>query len=69
MRKFGIEITKGNTETLIKTFDTKEEGMIFGAEYFKTMKREDGILTLFDAEFDENGQRVNQEERVFHVWY
>lgn len=69
MKKFGIEVVKGNDSTLIKTFDTKEDGMIFGADYLKTMKREDGILSLFNAEFDENGQIVNNERRIYHVWY
>lgn len=69
MKKFGIEITKGNEEILVDTFDDKDEAMAFGADYFKTMKREDGVLTCFEGEFDELGNRVGDEERVCHVWY
>lgn len=69
MKKFGIEVTKGNTETIIKTFKTKEEAMQFGAEYFKTMPRDAGVLTCFEGDFDEQGNRMNNNERICHVWY
>ena len=69
MKKFGIEITKGNEEILVDTFDDKDKAMSFGADYFKTMKREDGVLTCFEGEFDELGNRLGDEERVCHVWY
>lgn len=69
MKKFAIEVTKGNTDTVIRTFETKEEAMQFGAEYFKTMPRDAGVLSCVEAEFDEIGQRVNNEERLYHTWY
>lgn len=69
MKKFAIEVTKGNTSTVIKTFETKEEAMQFGAEYFKTMPRDAGVLTCFEGEFDEQENRTDNSERIFHVWY
>lgn len=68
MKKFAVEITKGNTETVIAVRDTKEEAKAFGDEYFKTMSRDQGILTLFSGEFDEDNQRVDMSERVHHIW-
>ena len=68
MRKFAVEITKGNTETVIAVRDTLEEARTFGDEYFKTMTKEQGILTLFAGEFDANDQRVDRREEIFHIW-
>ena len=68
MRKFAVEITKGDTETVIAVCDTKEEAKAFGDEYFKTMTREQGILTLFAGEFDENDQRKDMREEIFKIW-
>lgn len=68
MKKFAIEVTKGDTETVIAVRDTKEEARAFGDEYFKTMSRDQGILTLFSGEFDENNQRVNMSECVYYIW-
>ncbi len=69
MIKFGIEVTKGNIETLIRTFDDHGEAMIFGNNYFAQMKKEDGILTCFSAEFDENNNKLSNVEKVYHVWF
>ena len=69
MKKFAIEVTKGNTSTVIKTFETKEEAMQFGVEYFKTMPRDNGVLSCIETEFDESCQRVSNEALLYHVWY
>lgn len=71
MMKYGIEITKDNTETVIMTFDLSEKdtAMAYGENYFGSMKKGDGILTLFVGEFDEQGNRLSNEERICHVWY
>ena len=68
MKKFAVEITKGDTETVIAVRDTKEEAKAFGDEYFKTMSRDQGILTLFSGEFDKDNQRVDMSECVHHIW-
>lgn len=69
MRKFGIEVTKGNVETAIKTFDDKESALAFGSKYFAELPKGEGIVTCFEAEFDQNDQKVGNAEKIYHVWY
>lgn len=69
MRKFGIEVTKGNAETVIKTFEDKDAAMEFGAKYFAKLPKGEGIVTCFAAEFDQNDQKVGNAESIYHVWY
>ena len=69
MRKFGIEVTKDNVETVIKTFEDKDAAMEFGAKYFAQLPKGEGIVTCFAANFDQNGQKVDNIEFTYHVWY
>lgn len=69
MQKFGIEVTKGNTETVIETFETKEAAMDFGKDLFMRLQKGDGIVTCFEAEFDDQNRKVGTAERIYHVWY
>lgn len=68
MKKFVIEKTKGNTEIVVKTFDSKEEALAFGEDLIKTMTRSDGILTCAYTDVDESGNKTSDSEQVFHVW-
>lgn len=69
MYKYGIEVAKGNVETVIKTFEDKDAAMEFGAKYFAQLPKGDGIVTCFATEFDEKDQKVGNAEAIFHVWY
>ncbi len=68
MKKFAIEKTKGNTETIVKTFDTKEEALAYGNEFIKTMPRGDGVLCCVYTDVDESGNKTSASEEIFHVW-
>lgn len=69
MKKFVIEKTKGNTDTVVKTFDTKEEALAFGEELIKNMIRSEGILTCAYTDVDEVGNKTSDSEEIYHVWY
>ena len=68
LKKFAVEITKGNTETVIAVRNTREEAEAFAEEYVKTMSKDQGLLTLFSGEFDENDQRIDMNERILRIW-
>lgn len=69
MRKYGVEVTKGNVETVIKTFEDKDAAMEFGAKYFAKLPKGEGIVTCFEADFDEHNHKIGSAERIHHVWY
>ena len=68
MRRFIIEITKGDTETIIRDFDTLQEAKQFGSEYFLGMTRAQGILCCAAADLDASGRRTSNVEEIYQVW-
>lgn len=68
MKKFAIELTKGNEETILALFDTKEEAMAAGEQYRKQYSREQGLINCILAEFDEKGNMVGNSYHLYHSW-
>ena len=59
--KFAVQLTKDNTDTIIKRFETQEEAKKFGDEYHSDMKHSDGVLSLVSHEAD-------GAEKIYHIW-
>lgn len=68
MKKFAIELTKGDDETILALFDTKEEAMAVGEQYRKQYTREQGLVSCILTDFDEKGNRVGNSYRLYHSW-
>lgn len=68
MLKFAVELTKGDTDTIIRTFETRDAAMEFGQEYWRTLPKGAGVLCCVMTDFDAAGQRTSSAERVYHVW-
>lgn len=68
MKKFAIELTKGDDEIILALFDTKEEAMAAGEQYCKQYSREQGLVSCIFADFDEKGNRVGNSYRLYHSW-
>ena len=69
MWKYTITRIKGNDAEFIQVFDTKDEAMKFGAKYFLSLPKGEGIVSLDAIEVDENSQRIGDYQKVYHVWY
>lgn len=69
MRRFIIEVTKGNTDTIIRDFETLQEAKQFGNEYILGMTRSQGILCCCAVDLDASGRRTSNAEEVYHVWH
>lgn len=67
-RKFAIIRVVGNNETVLKYFEEneKEEAKAYGAEIAKT--NTEGVIVCELARFDNDGNKKNNESRVFEVW-
>ena len=68
MKRFAIEIVRGNDTRLLGTYDTKEQGYEVGKSYSQTLAGEGGVVVLFSGDFDEHNKRISNECRVFEIW-
>lgn len=68
MKRFAIEIVKGNDTKILGAYDTKEQGFEAGRSYAQTLAGEGGVVTLIYADFDENNKPTSKEVRIFEVW-
>lgn len=68
MKRFAIEIVRGNDARILGTYDTKERGCEVGRSYAHALAGEGGVVTLIYADFDENNKRNSNEERIFEMW-
>ena len=69
MMKYAIELTNGNRETIVETFEDKDAAMEFGKSYFANLPKGGGIVSCISAEFDELGNRIGNSEIIYHVWH
>jgi hypothetical protein len=68
MKRFAIEIVRGNDTRILGTYDTKEQGQEVGRSYAQALAREGGLVTLIYADFNEHNKRTSNECRIFDIW-
>ncbi len=68
LKRFAIEIVRGNDTRILGTYDTKEQGCEVGKSYAQALAGEGGVVALIYADFDENNKPTSNEERIFEVW-
>ena len=68
MKRFAIEIVRGNDTRLFGTYDTKEQGREVGKSYAQALAGQGGVVVLFCGDFDEYNKRTSNECRIFDVW-
>ena len=68
MKRFAIEIVRGNDTSLFGTYDTKEQGYEVGKSYSQALAGEGGVVVLFRGEFDEKNNRLSNESRIYEIW-
>ena len=68
MKRFAIEIVRGNGTRILGTYDTKEQGQEVGRSYARALAGEGGLVTLIYADFNENNKRTSNECRIFDIW-
>ena len=68
MKRFAIEIVKGNDSRILGTYDTKEQGVEVGKSYAQALAGEGGVVTLICADFDGHNKRTSNDCRLYEVW-
>ena len=68
MKRFAIEVVRGNDTRLFGTYDTKEQGQEVGRSYAQALAGEGGVVTLIYADFNEQHKRTSNECRIFDIW-
>lgn len=65
--KFAVTCVMGNTETVLRYFDSKAAAIAYG-EAEKHRLCGGGVLSCIQADFDESGNMKHNTCRVFDVW-
>jgi hypothetical protein len=68
MKRYAIEIVRGNDTRLFGTYDTKEQGYEVGKSYTQALAGEGRVIVLFRGEFDEKNNRLSNESRIYEIW-
>ena len=68
MKRFAIEIVRGNDTRLLGTYDTKEQGYEVGKNYALALAGKGGVVVLFSEDFDEHNCPTSGESRIYEVW-
>lgn len=68
MKRFAIEIVRGNDTRLFGTYDTKEQGYEVGKSYSQALAGEGGVVILVYRDFDEENKPTSNEEQIFEIW-
>lgn len=69
MRKFALKLTKGDTQKILLVCDSEEAAMQEGVKILDTLRKTDGLLSVIQADFDENNNIVGGGYKLFHAWY
>ncbi len=65
-RKYALTHIVGDTEQIIKVFDTKDDAIAYGDAVAHDYK--DGTVACIQALFDFSTNKMSASRRVFHVW-
>ena len=65
-KKFAVTQFVGEKEVVLKTFDSKDEAMAYGAEVAKNNPGE--IVSCVFALFNEEGKMNNRDMIIFEIW-
>ncbi|MBO5099575.1 MAG: hypothetical protein J6C16_05345 [Clostridia bacterium] len=69
MIKFALLLSKGDEETVLETFETKEEAIKRGNELHSQYTSDQGLLNCVATEIDENNKMTNpNRQRCFRAW-
>ena len=68
MKRFAIEIVRGNDTRLFGTYDTKEQGYVVGESYAQALAGEGGVVILVYRDFDDDNKPTSNEEQIFEIW-
>lgn len=68
MKKYAIEIVKGNDTRILGTYDTKEHGSEVGKSYAQALAGEGGLVVLAFRDFDENNNPTSNAEQILEIW-
>lgn len=66
--KYALKLTRGDDVKILAVYDDKSAAMAAGAEYRKTISRDAGLLSLIEAEFDENNQMIGVAYKLHEIF-
>ena len=66
--KYALKLTRGDDVKILAVYDDKSAAMAACAEYRKTISRDAGLLSLIEAEFDENNQMIGVAYKLHEIF-
>ena len=67
--KYAVIKTLGNDEQVLKWFQSKDEAIDYGRDYFSSMRPGDGVLTVEGFRTDENGKITGAQRQMIIGWH
>ena len=67
MKRYALKLTHGDDVKILAVFDDKSAAMAAGAEFRRTISRDEGLLSLIVAEFDDDGNMIGNAYRLLDV--
>lgn len=68
MKRYAIEIVRGNDTRILGTYDTKQQGYEVGESYAQALAGEGGVVVLTYGDFDKHNNPISNEKRIFEIW-
>lgn len=68
MKKFAIELVKGDDRIVLQLFDTKESALAAGPMFRSHYAPAQGLIGCTSAEFDQNGHPIGNCYRIHGAW-
>ena len=66
--KYAVKLTSGNNVKILNLFDSKDAALKFGESAMKDLKASDGLLSVIQAEFDNDNSIIGGRYRLVHSW-
>lgn len=68
MTKYAIKLTKNDDVTILGVCETEKDAIALGADLRKKYTRDQGLLAMIEAEFDENNQMIGNRYKLLEVF-
>lgn len=64
MLKYAVAVTKGDKDTILALFDSKEDALAYGRAHEPV----DGLLCMFSSDFDAEGNQTTENIRLYECF-
>lgn len=68
MEKFAIKLVKDDNNTILETFEDKQDALAAGEKYRLKYTREQGLISCIQANFDDKDNIIGNRYKLIDAW-